>query len=112
MRTPKGMERVLALALKVWKQNPDMRLIELLDVASRRVDSIQKHLFYTEDDAIERGLTNWLEPELPRAMTIAERTLLFALARDFRRWLLNEPNPDFEEIHCLEQLITNAERDG
>lgn len=57
MRDPNRISRILNLIATLWKNNPDMRLGQLLsNFAEFRGDP-----FYYEDDITEEKLRSWVE---------------------------------------------------
>ena len=60
MRDPKRIEPILYLIRKIWKQNPDWRLCQLLSNMSVAIGWKNFDLFYLEDDMLKEGLSNYL----------------------------------------------------
>ncbi len=57
MRDPDRIERILNLLKKVWKNEPDQRLCQLLSNACYP----KQDLFYVEDDDLEKRLEERLK---------------------------------------------------
>ena len=55
MRDPARIERVLATLRRVWEQNPDLRLGQLVVIATKP-DEPCPEVFHVEDDVLLRGL--------------------------------------------------------
>lgn len=55
MRDPARIEQVLAAVKAVWEQEPDLRLGQLLVIATRPKEPCPE-VFHIEDDALLRGL--------------------------------------------------------
>jgi len=55
MRDPERIERVLATLKRVWEQQPDLRLGQLIVVAAKPKQPCPE-VFYVEDDALLQGL--------------------------------------------------------
>lgn len=53
MRPTDRIQRILRLVYILWHKHPDLRLIQLLMVASANDG---RDLFYIEDDEVEEGL--------------------------------------------------------
>lgn len=51
MRDPKRIEHLLKLIKKIWKENPDLRLMQLLGNSLPSGDN-----YYCEDDKLELAL--------------------------------------------------------
>jgi len=57
MRDPKRIKRILELVEKIWKENPDLRLTQLImNVLSMNADP-----YYIEDDRLERELKTFID---------------------------------------------------
>jgi len=54
MRDPKRIDKILKLIGNVWKQNPDLRLLQLLDNAIP-----DQKWYYIEDDVLEDYIKSW-----------------------------------------------------
>ncbi len=54
MRNPERIDKILNLIKKVWKQNPDLRLFQLLGNPFEPEDH-----YHTEDDELEEKLENY-----------------------------------------------------
>ena len=55
MRDPARIERVLATLRRVWEQNPDLRLGQLVVIATKP-DEPCPEVFHVEDEVLLRGL--------------------------------------------------------
>lgn len=55
MRDPARIERVLATLRRVWEQNPDLRLGQLVVIATKPEEPCPE-VFHVEDDVLLRGL--------------------------------------------------------
>jgi len=55
MRDPERIEPMLDLIREVWKTSPDMRLGQLLSIATRYAPGYAD-VFYVEDDRLAEGL--------------------------------------------------------
>lgn len=55
MRDPDRIPRMLALLERIWRANPDMRLGQIIEVATGK----HADTFWIEDDKTESGL-RWL----------------------------------------------------
>ena len=51
MRDPKRIDEILALLEKVWKENPDLRLTQLIGNCFSAGD-----LYYVEDDKLKENI--------------------------------------------------------
>lgn len=60
MRDPARIDPILELLGKIWKQNPDLRLGQLLVNAARPSEPVPK-IFYVEDDVLKEGLQAFAE---------------------------------------------------
>ena len=60
MRDPKRIEPILYLIRKIWKQNPDWRLCQLLSNMSVMIGWKDFDLFYLEDAMLQESLSNYL----------------------------------------------------
>lgn len=63
MRDPKRIDRMLALLRRVWTQNPDWRLGQLVSNSAPGLDPI----FYVDDDKIEARMNELARPDHPAA---------------------------------------------
>ena len=54
MRDPKRIDRLLSLVKKIWKERPELRLMQLLRNATD--DSINFDTYYLEDTPLEKML--------------------------------------------------------
>ncbi|HUR52837.1 MAG TPA: hypothetical protein VMZ71_01815 [Gemmataceae bacterium] len=64
MRDPARIDRIIELLWDVWKQNPDMRLGQLVVNAIRPSEPCPQ-IFYPDDDVVEKSLTDWLARGTP-----------------------------------------------
>jgi hypothetical protein len=78
VRDPARIDRILELLREVWKQNPDMRLGQLL-VNAIRPSQPCPQIFGPEDEVTERGLQQFLKTGHER-YTANEATLDLSMA--------------------------------
>jgi len=55
MRDKARIDRILSLIEKFWKENPDLRLGQLLTIIN---EDFEHNTFYYEDDELEENLKN------------------------------------------------------
>ena len=61
MREPERIERILDKVTTVWRNNPNLRLCQLLsDVAVATGEMIDRDPFYVEDNSLEIQLDKWI----------------------------------------------------
>ncbi len=58
MKDPRRIDRILKLLKKIWKKNPDLRLMQFLGNCLSREDN-----YYIEDCDIERRLKEFYKIE-------------------------------------------------
>ena len=58
MREKERIDRILKLIYRIWKDNPDLRLGQLLANSDR---VIENNLFYYEDEDLEDNLNNFIK---------------------------------------------------
>ena len=58
MRDPKRIERILATLRRVWEQDPDLRLGQLVVIATRPQQPCPE-VFHVEDDVLLEGLLDY-----------------------------------------------------
>jgi uncharacterized protein YihD (DUF1040 family) len=52
MRDPKRINKSVLLVAKLWKQNPDLRFIQLVEWISSEIEKDGYDPFYYEDDVL------------------------------------------------------------
>jgi len=62
MRDPERIEPMLELLAQVWRQNPDLRLAQILVNAIPDAGPCPQ-VFHAEDDVVDAGLRRLLGPE-------------------------------------------------
>jgi len=63
MRDPKKIERILALLGKIWEQEPDTRLCQLIYnlTYSLKNNYISEDIFYIEDTEFEKLMISYMK---------------------------------------------------
>jgi len=59
MRNPERIGRILKKLGRIWKENPDLRLGQLVEVLAARV-APEQSVFVVEDKLVEKALDEWI----------------------------------------------------
>lgn len=65
MRDPNRIPEILETLRQVWSKNPDLRLGQIIVIATRPTE-VCREVFYIEDSDLVKGLASILSQETPK----------------------------------------------